>query len=336
MLLLVGVLQLACLQAAPAAVATPTTGHAPLRGMPIMGRAPPMIGSSGRQVRGATFLVMPGLTVKLQDTDCGHANSADTEAGSPLQFCKVCGGPQKVARACLDDSDCAGYVMDDESCGYLKASVAVSVQAANATATLYCMAGTQGCEGANYDFQLYPGPVDVGDFSCSDITEEAGLCFVPGGVIDAAAECTTRSECSAFVTGSRNGVSGAYLKSNGSRMEDNTVYGITALYRARTGLRGNPESAPTTRVVLESPARSQSPRSAPGLSPSPSPSPLATTRTGLPNTATNSTTSTGSADAGSSGSTSSSSSSSSSSRGVSIGIIVGVACGAAGALAALL
>lgn len=106
----------------------------------------------------ATFLVMPGLTVKLQDTDCGHANSADTEAGSPLQFCKVCGGPQKVARACLDDSDCAGFVMDDESCGYLKASVAVSVQAVNATATLYCMAGTQGCEGglqtAEVDFTL--------------------------------------------------------------------------------------------------------------------------------------------------------------------------------------
>ncbi|WIA31245.1 hypothetical protein OEZ86_001243 [Tetradesmus obliquus] len=55
-------LQLACLQAVPAAVATPTTPttlttrQAPLRGMPITGKALPMIGSSGHPVRGATFL----------------------------------------------------------------------------------------------------------------------------------------------------------------------------------------------------------------------------------------------------------------------------------------
>lgn len=94
---------------------------------------------------------MPGITVKLNDVNCGHYHQKYTdEKGQMAPFCKYCGGVEAVADECLGNKECTGFVMTSLGCGYLQTSVAAKYQlqsAVNGT-TLYCRPSEADCQGA--------------------------------------------------------------------------------------------------------------------------------------------------------------------------------------------
>jgi hypothetical protein len=91
--------------------------------------------------------------------------------------------------------------------------------------------------GAEYAFQAQTDLKGVGDYSCNYKEKEAGgaempFCFVRGNLNAAADACNDDAGCVAFVTGSRYGVPGAYLKNVVGPASQNSG---TSLYLKQSG-----------------------------------------------------------------------------------------------------